>query len=151
MNQNRAFPYEDILHLSRPEPRGRARMPMSARAAQFAPFAALSGYDDAIQETGRLTEAWRELSEEEMDLLNARHRVLMAHLAEEPEVRITCFVPDAKKEGGRFITRTGRVTRVDVERRRIHLAGDLVVPMDRVCAMDGALFEEHNEDFDEQF
>ncbi len=135
------FPYEDIIHLSCPEPRGRARMPMNARAAQFAPFAALSGHDEAIRETARLTEPFREITDEERALLNERHRVLVGRLGERPMVTLTWFEPDLHKEGGRWLRRDVRVARVDEEARRLVLADGAAVPMDMVAAMEGPLFE----------
>ncbi len=136
-----SFPYEDMVHLPHPEPRGRNRMPMNARAAQFAPFAALAGHDEAIRETARVTDPFREITDEERSLLNERHSVLMRHLDERPLVILTWFEPDLYKEGGRWLRHGVRVARVDESARCLVLTNGARVPMDMVAAMDGPLFE----------
>ncbi len=113
---------------------------MRARAAQFAPFAALSGHDAAIRETARLTDTFHEPSDEERERLNARHRILMAHLAERPLVRVTWFEADAHKEGGYWVTRDCRIVHVDEVCRHLVLHDATRIPMDFVRAMDGAIF-----------
>ena len=96
-------------HVSKTRP----QMPMSDRAAQFAPFAALTGYDSAIKETGRLTDERIELDEGALTALNMRYQLLMDALDEEPEVEITYFKPDERKAGGAYVTATGAVIKVD--------------------------------------
>ena len=92
--------YEDMLDLPRPVSRTHPPMPVKDRAAQFSPFAALTGYEETIRETERRTEERRELDEDEKAILNGRLRELEAHLNERPEVTFTCFRPDEKKAGG---------------------------------------------------
>lgn len=105
--------YKDIIHLPHKQSATRPHMAISDRAAQFAPFAALVGYDDAVKETARLTENRRELSDGALDQLNAKLNYIQEHLGEQPEVTITYFQPDSKKSGGTYLTCTGIVKRID--------------------------------------
>lgn len=105
--------YDDIIHLPHHVSTTRPRMPIANRAAQFAPFAALSGYDAAVKETARLTDCQIELGESELAILDRKLQVLADHLAEQPEVAITYFQPDEKKAGGAYVIATGRVKKVD--------------------------------------
>lgn len=104
--------YDDILYCARPASR-RARMTPGNRAAQFAPFAALTGYDEAVAETARLTDRRRELDDSEKERLNAMLLSLAERIEERPEVEVTWFVPDARKDGGAYVTGTGRLKKID--------------------------------------
>ena len=115
-------------------------MPMSDRAAQFAPFAALTGYDAAIIETGRLTDERIELDEEALTALDMKYQLLMEALDDAPEVTITYFQPDERKAGGKYITATGAVKKVDDFERRITMRDGTRIPMDDVLSIDGELF-----------
>ena len=101
--------YDDIIDLPRPKS-AHEPMPMSDRAAQFSPFAALTGYEDAIDETARLTD---ELGESAVEELERKLADAAAHISERPEISVTYFVPDARKEGGAYVTRTGALKRID--------------------------------------
>lgn len=105
--------YKDIINL--PHHVSKTRKPMSLynRAAQFAPFAALTGYDDAIKETARLTEERIELSDELKNMLNQKIKLIIENIKLQPEVAITYFVPDNKKSGGVYKTISGNVRRID--------------------------------------
>lgn len=105
--------YGDILAL--PHPRSKTHPPMDAiaRAAQFSPFAALTGYDSAVKETARLTQDRIELDEYTKEALDLRLREIQAHLQERPEVGITYFQPDEHKTGGAYLTIKGRVKKID--------------------------------------
>ena len=104
--------YDDIIDLPRPKS-AHEPMPMGDRAAQFSPFAALTGYEDAIDETARLTDARVELGESAVEELERKLTDLAAHISERPEISVTYFVPDARKEGGAYVTRTGTLKRID--------------------------------------
>ena len=145
MNQNPDDPhrYDDIIHLPCPAPR-RPRMPAESRAAQFAPFAALTGYGDAIRETARRTDRRVELDEDEKARLDARLRVMQAHIRERPEATITYFQPDARKDGGAYLTTTGCVKRVDVVARLLVLVEQKSIPLDDVVAIESALVREED-------
>ena len=110
------------------------------RAAQFAPFAALTGYDSAIKETGRLTNERIELDEEALTALDRKYQLLMEALDDEPEVTITYFQPDERKAGGKYISATGAVKKVDDFERRITMQDGTKIPMDDVLSIDGELF-----------
>lgn len=105
--------YKDIINL--PHHVSKTRNPMSLynRAAQFAPFAALTGYDDAIKETARLTEERIELSDELKNMLNQKIKLIIENIKLQPEVVITYFVHDNKKSGGVYKTISGNVKRID--------------------------------------
>ncbi len=101
--------YEDIKHLTRPQYGDLHPMSMHDRAAQFSPFAALVGYDDAVAETARLTDSKLELTEDEMSELNADLNRLLDILNEQPQISVTYFVPDEKKSGGKYVEKQGVV------------------------------------------
>ena len=105
--------YDDITHLNRPRYADLPAMSMSDRAAQFSPFAALVGYDDAVDETARLTDSRLELTEDEINELNANLNRLLTIIDEQPEVRVTYFVPDEKKSGGRYVEKVGSARTFD--------------------------------------
>ena len=132
--------YEDIINLPHHVSKTRPQMPMSDRAAQFAPFAALTGYDAAIKETGRLTDDKIELDEEALTALDMKYQLLMDALDEEPEVTITYFQPDERKAGGKYLTATGAVKKVDDYERLITMQDGAKIPMDDVLSIDGELF-----------
>ncbi len=136
--------YDEIMGLPHHVSKTRPKMPMSDRAAQFAPFAALTGYDSAIKETGRLTDERIELDEEALTALNMRYQLLMDALDEEPEVEITYFKPDERKAGGAYVTATGAVIKVDDFERLITMQDGTKIPMDDVLSIDGELFSTLN-------
>lgn len=105
--------YDDIKHLSRPQYEDLPPMSMHDRAAQFSPFAALVGYDDAVAETARLTDSRIELGEDMIDELNQAISQLLLTLDEQRQIKVIYFVPDEKKAGGRYIEKTGVVLRFD--------------------------------------
>lgn len=115
---------------------------MSDRAAQFSPFAALTGYDDAIQETGRLTEQKIELDDEALQELNERFNILQEHLREQPEVRFTYFKPDARKDGGAYLTASGVVRKIKLCEREILLQDGTTIPVDDILKMESSIFPE---------
>ena len=132
--------YKDIINLPHKQSSKRPHMSLQDRAAQFAPFAALVGYDDAIKETGRLTDERIEMSEEKLAVLNARYQILVDHLGEEPEVAITYFVPDIYKTGGSYITTTGVVKKLDTYERLVTMVDGTRILMDDVLTLEGDIF-----------
>lgn len=105
--------YDDIIALSRPVSKTHPPMPRSERAAQFSSFAALSGYEDAVEESARLTETRAELDRDALAALDETIRALAADIDARPEAVIRFFVPDEKKAGGRYETVRGRVKKID--------------------------------------
>ena len=134
--------YKDIINLPHKQSSKRPHMSLLDRAAQFAPFAALTGYDDAIKETGRLTDERIEMSEEKLSVLNARYQILVDNLGEEPEVTITYFVPDIYKTGGTYIEKTGVVKKLDAYERLITMVDGTRIFMDDVLTLEGNIFTE---------
>ena len=101
-------PYDDIIRLPHHVSQNHPQMSLRDRAAQFAPFAALTGYEAAVGETARLTAERRELDAQEAEELNRRLAALIARLPERPEVTVEYFVPDDRKAGGAYVSVTGR-------------------------------------------
>ena len=134
--------YKDIINLPHKQSSKRPHMSLLDRAAQFAPFAALVGYDDAIKETGRLTDERIEMSEEKLSVLNARYQILVDHLGEEPEVAITYFVPDIYKTGGSYLTTTGVVKKLDTYERLITMTDGTRILMDDILTLEGDIFSD---------
>ena len=132
--------YEDIINLPHNISPTRQQMPMSDRAAQFSPFAALTGYDAAIKETGRLTDERIELDEEALTALDMKYQLLIDAFDDAPEVTITYFQPDERKAGGKYITATSAVKKVDDFERRITMQNGTKIPMDDVLSIDGKMF-----------
>lgn len=132
--------YDDIIDLPHHVSATRPRMSMIDRAAQFSPFAALTGYDAAIKETGRLTDARIELSEESQAILDRKQQLLVDNLADHPEVAVTYFVPDERKAGGAYVTATGRVKKVDDYQRLLLLTDGTKIPLDEILDMESELF-----------
>jgi len=129
--------YDDIIKLPHHVSTNHPRMSMHDRAAQFAPFAALVGYDDAVAETARLTEREIELDEESLALLDEKLHAVLEVVKDLPEVTITYFEPDSKKAGGAYQSVTGRIRRIDEISREIILTDRTVIAMDAICAIDG--------------
>ena len=132
--------YDDILYLPHHVSKKHPQMSMSDRAAQFSHFAALTGYDAAVEETARLTDRWIELDEYELQHLDERIRKIAEHLEEHPEVSITYFRPDARKEGGEYISVSGRVKKIDPYEHKIILMDGTLIPIHQVIEIDGGLF-----------
>ena len=132
--------YNEIMGLPHHVSKTRPQMPMSDRAAQFAPFAALTGYDAAIKETGRLTDERIELDVEALSALDMKYQLLMEALDEAPEVTITYFQPDERKTGGKYVSAVGAVKKIDDFERRITMRDGTRIPTDDVLSIDGELF-----------
>lgn len=134
-------PYDDIIHLPHPVSRRHPAMPQADRAAQFSPFAALTGYDAAIQETARQTHRRIELDEDAREELDLRLRLLEDSLSGPCPVQVTWFCPDERKEGGAYRTAEGQVRRLNRLTRTLELEGGIRIPLDEVLRLEGELFE----------
>ena len=133
-------PYDDIIHLPRHVSQNHPQMPLRDRAAQFAPFAALTGYEAAIGETARLTSEKHELSSQEAEELDRRLTDLAARLKDRPEVTIEYFVPDERKSGGAYVTETGVVRHISITERVLVMERGTEIPMDDVVSTTGEIF-----------
>ena len=126
--------YDDIIHLPHHVSRNHPQMPLRDRAAQFAPFAALTGCEAAAGETARLTAERRELDPQEAEELNRRLTELAARLPDHPEVTVEYFVPDDRKAGGAYVTVTGRVRHISIAKRTLVMEDGVVIPLDDIFA-----------------
>ncbi|HHT90953.1 MAG: hypothetical protein QM451_09750 [Bacillota bacterium] len=133
--------YEDIIHRPRPISKARRKMALLDRAAQFSPFAALSGYEAAVKETARITEEKVELDEYVLGALSRKLQILADRLAEAPEVSITHFQPDSKKPGGRYITALGQVQKIKEYERIVVLSDGREIPIEEIVKIDGEIFD----------
>ena len=128
--------YDDIIHLPHHVSPDRPHMPMQDRAAQFSPFAALTGYDAAILETARLTDAKRELTEEQKELLGRQLHLLQSRLQEAPVVAVTFFVPDSRKAGGAYRTVSGTAKKIDEALGLLVMSSGVSVPFDDILSLE---------------
>ncbi|MBP3700304.1 MAG: hypothetical protein J6I64_00270 [Lachnospiraceae bacterium] len=143
MNQNQVkntHKYDDILHLPHPVSKKHPQMAMIDRAAQFSPFAALTGYDAAIRETGRLTDDFIELEEYDKSVLDERIRMLRDRLSDHPVITVTYFLPDDKKEGGTYRQSRNRVKKIDEYRRVLTMIDGLEIRFENICKIEGDFF-----------
>ncbi len=144
-------PYDDIINLPHHTSASRPHMSAHDRAAQFSPFAALTGYDSAIDETARLTDKRVELDEYSKAALNEKLCMIQEQMAEQmdeqPEVSITYFQPDNKKSGGAYITATGYVKKIDEYERTVVMRDVTKIPIEDILAIEGEMFGtlEHQE------
>jgi len=128
--------YDDVINRQHPTSKKHPRMSNMNRAAQFAPFAALTGYEESIKETARLTDRRIELSEYEIEELNTKLSFIQEHIKERPEVTITCFQPDERKEGGAYITVTGKVRRIDDVNRILVFEDERIVWIETITGLE---------------
>ncbi len=132
--------YDDIINLPHHTSPKRLRMSMLDRAAQFSPFAALTGYDSAIKETARLTEERIELDENEQEALDVQLQIIREHLKEKPEITVTYFQQDVRKAGGAYLSLTGNVKQIDDYEKCIVMMDKQKIPVENVISVDGEIF-----------
>ncbi len=140
---NALIQYGDILFHRRHVSESRPRMSVHCRAAQFAPFAALTGYDDLISESARCTDEESELDESRKAELNDRLVFLLSR-DEPPETTVIYFVPDERKSGGRYLAFTDRLVRYDSYKRRLVFASGLALPVDRITEVKSPVLDSLN-------
>ena len=134
--------YDDIINLPHHQSKVHPHMSLQDRAAQFAPFAALTGHEAAIQETQRLTDRKIQLDEDALEALDEKLELIREHLGTNEEVTFTCFVPDEKKEGGTYADFCGSVKKLDLYARTILLSDNTVISLDKIVDIQGSLFAE---------
>ena len=130
-------PYDDILYRSHPVSQKHSPMSRADRAAQFSPFAALTGYEAAVKETARQTQKKIELSDEEKESIDRVLQALYANLQDQPPVIVTYFLPDQKKDGGAYVTVTGALKRIDLLERRLIFTDGTLIPIDAISQLQG--------------
>ncbi len=136
--------YEDIIHLPYHPSKVHPQMSIHDRAAQFAPFAALTGFEDAVEEEGRLTQGQIELDEMELELLNLELNEIAEQIDRRPEVLLKYFVPDERKEGGSYPEIRGRVKKLDSFRRCICLEDGTVIALENLVRLERVQDPEEN-------
>ena len=128
--------YDDIINFSWPKPSNRARMSLQDRAVQFAPFAALTGYEAVLRETARLTQQPVFLTEESLDELNGQLRKAEERIAQRPRLTMTVYYEDGAKPGGRFETVTGSLKKIDRYQQGLVLTDGREIPFFRICDLE---------------
>lgn len=140
MNNDITRRYDDIIHLPHPEPTTCPRMAMENRAAQFSPFAALTGYDAATREEARLVDMKQVLSEDMIDMIDAKLAIIEQHIKEQPNIAVTYFLPDEKKAGGRYATVSGNVRKLDGTGHVIIMVDGTRIPIGDIRYIESDLF-----------
>ena len=133
--------YDDIIHLPHHESTRHPKMPALDRAAQFLPFAALTGHDAAVRETARLTDNRAELDEIRKEELDLHLQMLQEQLAQKPQVSITYFVPDVKKDGGAYFTITGTIQKIDGNRHQVIMENGTVISVNDIYEINSTVFD----------
>ena len=133
--------YDDIINLTHHVSSTRPQMPMADRAAQFSPFAALTGYEAAIKETGRITEERIELDKDMLNILNMKIQCIVENLDNEPDITFTYFEPDKTKDGGEYLTITGKVKRIDEYTKQIILQSGERLNIDDILNINSSAFD----------
>lgn len=133
--------YKEIINLPHHVSESRPHMSMIDRAAQFSPFAALTGHDEALDETARLTDVFVEPDEDEKQLLDEKLRMIAELIEEKPVVTVTYFIPDDKKDGGRYVNVADYIKRIDVLNREIITGKNVRIPVDFIVGISGDIFD----------
>lgn len=131
--------FSDIIHMERPQSK-HPKMSIYDRSAQFSPFAALTGHDDAIQETARLTEKRRILDKEQIQTLNNQLNFLISHLSNKFTITITYFQDDKLKDGGKYISQTSFISKIDTYQRYLLLDTGEKIYFKNLYRIDGDCF-----------
>lgn len=137
--------YDDIIYLNRPISK-HSHQSIESRASQFAPFAALVGYDSAIKETARLTDKKIEIDDGLKEMLNSKLNYINEHIKDMNEITITYFVKDTSKNGGKYIEKSGIVKKIDSVEGTIKLFDNTIISMIDVINIKGNLFDSIFED-----
>ncbi len=132
--------YADIINMPHHISLNRPRMSDIDRAAQFSPFAALTGYDSTVAEAGRLTSKKCEISEDVKTILNEKMQMIRDYLDDKPFISVTYFVPDKRKDGGAYVTVSGVVKEISEYDRAIILNDKTSIPIDQICDIQGEMF-----------
>lgn len=138
--------YEDIINLPHHTSKKHPRMSLEARSAQFAPFAALTGYDEVLIETARLTNERIEIDETIKVIIDTKLQIIKEHIKEMPLITFMYFVPDTKKDGGKYVTLTGNVKKIEEYRNVLVLDNKIEIPIDEIIDINGEIVK--NDIFD---
>ena len=141
MNNDCSDKYKDIINLPHHQSKRRPRMSMIDRAAQFSPFAALTGHNDAIIETARLTDREIELDEGTKSILNEKIQMISDYLYKKPTVTFIHFEPDIKKTGGTYLKTTGTIKKIDELKKEIYLTDGRIISINHIYEIESELFK----------
>lgn len=128
--------YDDVLNMPHHVSSTRPHMSMHDRAAQFSPFAALTGYDDTVKETARLTDEKLELTADRINELNQKIAFLNEHAEERPEITVEYFIPDEKKSGGKYVTLSGKFRRIDEYNQNMVFVSGEEIPLNDIFEIE---------------
>lgn len=131
--------YDDIINFSRPKSK-HSKMTLEQRSAQFAPFSALTGYEGQIKETARLTDKRLELDEEAKSILDTKIQIIKEKIAQQPQIEITYFVPDNKKDGGRYETVNSIIRKIDEYYNKIIMNNGISIDIGEIIDIQGDIF-----------
>ena len=140
--ENISHKYDDIINLPHHVSKKHPQMSLHDRAAQFSPFAALTGHKAAINETARLTDEKQILSEDVIAKLNEQLNLIKENIGTNQTVTITYFVPDDKKSGGAYISHTGVVKKIDEYNHTVIMTDKTVIPIEQISEMQSDIFSE---------
>ena len=140
MSLNNEDRYADIIDMPHHVSKVRKPMPRADRAAQFSPFAALTGHDAAIKEVARITQDYIELADDEKEILNQRLLLLIEMIDKQPQVSITYFKRDEKKKGGKYVEITGIIKKYRQYERIIEFVNGESILVDSIFAIEGEFF-----------
>lgn len=132
--------YDDIINLSRPISKKRVPMSIENRAAQFAPFSALTGYNEAVRETARITDSKKILSEGIKEIINEKLNYIKNNLKSIGEVNITYFVKDKNKSGGKYITITNLIKKIDINKQLVYMSDGCIISFDDISNIESEIF-----------
>jgi len=132
--------YDDIINLNRPISKHK-HLGIDSRSAQFAPFAALVGYDDAVKETARLTDKRIEIDDGLKEMINSKLNYLNEHIKDNYEVIVTYFIKDIKKNGGKYINKTGVIKRIDSLNKIIKFSDNSIIKMNDIININSDMFK----------
>lgn len=132
--------YKKIANLPHHQSLNHPHMSLHDRAAQFAPFAALTGYGDAVDETARLVDFAPVLSEDENAVLDEKMKKIREMIGDQPEITVLRFIPDKRKSGGAFVSFKGKVKKLDEVGRRMAFAGGTEIRYDEIFGIEGEIF-----------
>lgn len=139
-NNNMSEPYADIIDMPHHVSEKHMQMSIQNRAAQFAPFAALTGHNEAIKETARVTDEFIELDENNKYIIDVKLQLLQENINKYPEITIVYFKPDKRKSGGEYVTCTSSVKKIDSYRRAIVMLDGTNIPIDMIIDINGDIF-----------
>lgn len=135
------FPYDDIVNLPPHISKKYPQPTMEERAARFAPFAAITGYEEMVLEEARVTEEWVELDDGTKSILNEKLQIILDYLHDEPVITFTYFEPDKKKSGGAYVSLTGTVKRIDEYEKCVMLTDGTKIPIEHIFGIESELFD----------